>query len=236
MSQSEIEWWDYDDAEEMIGAVAGDVRFVIESALETRGDAIIALPGGDAMHAIFDRLAEAQLPWKRVMILPTDDRLVPMGDDLSNVTAMARSFMAQGARVYPITSDAADDVAAAGRAADARLRDLGWPLDLVLLNVGVDGDVASIHPGADFDAAVDPKGDARAIGVTPDPMPVDAPVARVTLTLSAMTAARTLTLVVRGQKTRDLVERAIADGAASATPVGKLLAAATVPIDIHFMA
>src|SRR3546814_5957152 len=61
-----------------------------------------------------------QLDWKRVTIIPTDDRLVPMGDPLSNVTAMAKVFLPVKARVMPITSEAASDYRAAGRAADAR--------------------------------------------------------------------------------------------------------------------
>ena len=42
----ETEWWDYDDADEMADAVAGDIGFIIESALDARGEALIALPGG----------------------------------------------------------------------------------------------------------------------------------------------------------------------------------------------
>jgi hypothetical protein len=33
----EAEWWEYDSAEEMADAVAGDVAFIIESALDARG-------------------------------------------------------------------------------------------------------------------------------------------------------------------------------------------------------
>ena len=42
----EIEWWDYEDAEEMAEAVAGDIQFIIESAIDARGAAVIALAGG----------------------------------------------------------------------------------------------------------------------------------------------------------------------------------------------
>jgi 6-phosphogluconolactonase len=42
----EAEWWDYDDTDELADAVAGDVGFIIDSALDARGQALIALPGG----------------------------------------------------------------------------------------------------------------------------------------------------------------------------------------------
>ena len=66
---TEIEWWDYDDATEMADAVAGDVQFIIESAIDARGAAVIALPGGKTPLPIYDRLAKAKLDWKRVEAL-----------------------------------------------------------------------------------------------------------------------------------------------------------------------
>src|SRR6187399_569514 len=37
----EAEWWEYDDAEEMADAVAGDVGFIVESALDARGSCLL---------------------------------------------------------------------------------------------------------------------------------------------------------------------------------------------------
>ena len=45
--ESTLEWWDFDDADEMVAAVAGDIQFIIESALDARGDALLALPVSD---------------------------------------------------------------------------------------------------------------------------------------------------------------------------------------------
>ena len=42
----EAEWWEYDDEAEFAEAVAGDVAFIIESALDARGQALVAFPGG----------------------------------------------------------------------------------------------------------------------------------------------------------------------------------------------
>ena len=44
--ESMLEWWDFDDSAEMIEAIASDIQFIIESALDARGDALLALPGG----------------------------------------------------------------------------------------------------------------------------------------------------------------------------------------------
>ena len=81
----EAEWWDYDSVDEMADAVAGDIGFIIESALDARGEALIAVPGGKTPLPVFAKLADAILNWKKVTIIPTDERLVPLTDDKSNV-------------------------------------------------------------------------------------------------------------------------------------------------------
>ena len=229
----EAEWWEYDSVEEMAGAVAGDVGFIIESAVEARNAALIALPGGSTPMPIYAELAKASLPWKRVTIVPGDERLVPMDSELSNVRALAKAFLPTGARVVPITGDIAD-YKLAGNSADARLQDFPWPPDLVWLGMGKDGHTASIFAGPDFQAALDAPKARRAVGVMPDPLPSEAPVARVTLTRAAILSARTILITITGQDKRDLLEQAIADGQSSKLPIGRVLAEAEQPIDIHW--
>ena len=232
----EIEWWEYDSVDEMAGALSGDIQFIIESALDARGAAVVALAGGKTPFPIYERLAKAKLDWKRVTIIPGDDRLVPLGDPLSNVTAIGKLFLPRGARVMPIVSEAAADYKAAGRAADARLQDLHWPLDLCLLGVGNDGHTASILPGPDLDEALNGPRERRALGVMPDPLPKEAPVARVTLSKAAIVSARALMIAVTGDAKRTLLEQAIDQGPSSPYPIGRVLADAELPVDIHWAA
>src|SRR5687768_11380751 len=121
----EAEWWEYDSAEEMADAVAGDIGFIIESALDARGNCLLALPGGRTPLPICQKLAAAKLDWKKVTIIPTDDRLVPMQDERSNVRAIAQAFLPTGARVIPIATEI-PDYKLAGNSADARLQDFPW--------------------------------------------------------------------------------------------------------------
>lgn len=229
----EAEWWEYDSAEEMADAVAGDIGFIVESAIEARNEALLALPGGNTPLPIFARLAEAKLPWKRVTIVPADERLVPMDNELSNVRAIARAFLPVGARVIPITADIAD-YKLAGNSADARLQDLHWPPDLVWLGMGIDGHTASIFNGPDMDDALNAPKARRAVGVMPEPLPKEAPVPRVTLTRSAILSARTLLITIKGADKRALLEQAIEAGHSSKLPIGRVLAEAEQPIDIHW--
>ena len=229
----EAEFWDYDSREDMAAEVAGDIGFIIESAIDARGESLVAFPGGSTPAPIFAHLAQKKLPWKRVTIVPGDDRLVPVDNELSNVRAIAQAMISTGARIYPIAVEA-EDYTMAGHAADARLRDLKWPPDLVWLGMGTDGHTASLFPGPDLEDAMDAPKARLAMGIRPDPMPPEAPVDRVSLTRSAILQARTILITITGQEKRDLLEQAIEDGHSSKLPIGRVLAESEIPIDIHW--
>src|SRR6476620_5115151 len=232
----EAEWLDHDTTAEMADAVVGDIGFAIAAALETRGEALIALPGGESPAPILERLAAASIDWRGVTIIPTDDRMVAADNPLSNVAMIARHLEPKGARVLPLTLDGEGDYRMAGKIADARLSGLNWPLDLVWLGVGIDGHTASIFPGPDLKDALDGPPARKAVGVMPDPLPPEAPVARVTLSRAGIVSSRILLLTCSGAEKRAIVERALEDGPLSATPIGRVLAAAESPIYVHWSA
>ena len=57
-----------------------------------------------------------------------------------------------------------------------------------------------------------------------------------TLTRSAILSARTVLITVTGDDKRELLEGAIEDGQSSKLPIGRVLAEAEQPIDIHWAA
>jgi 6-phosphogluconolactonase len=228
-----IDWRLFEDRTAMARQVADDVQSTIGSALGARGSAVIALPGGRTPVPIFEELAGRKIDWPSVTLLPTDDRLVPIDDPLSNAGLIRSHFAGKGARLLTLF-DGGAGVGEAGRLADRKLRALPWPLDLVWLGMGEDGHTASILPGPDFDEASDGLAGRRACGVTPNPLPPEAPVARVTLTRSALVATRALMLTITGEKKRAVAEQAIEEGLSSNLAIGRVLASAHVPAQIYW--
>jgi 6-phosphogluconolactonase len=71
----EAEWWDYEDADELYDAVASDIEFIIDSALDARGDALIAfLPIG---ARVIPLIGDAKAEYKKAG-LDADERLGAM--------------------------------------------------------------------------------------------------------------------------------------------------------------
>jgi 6-phosphogluconolactonase len=231
IGMTEAEWWDYEDADELAEQLAGDIGFIIESALDARNECLLVLPGGKSPIPVFEKLKTKKFPWKRVTIVPGDDRLVDVTDPLSNANLLAKTFMPLGARVVPLTAGNLA-VRQAGEAADARLSDLKWPPDLVWLGMGTNGHTASIFHGPDYDEALSSK--KKAIGLTPDPLPPEAPVARVTLTRAAILSARSIFITIDGDEKKRVLEEALEQGEKSDWPIGRVLADAEQPIDIHW--
>ncbi|GLI98855.1 MULTISPECIES: 6-phosphogluconolactonase [Sphingomonadaceae] len=228
----EVEWLEFDDRAAMVWQVVNDVEIAVECAVDARGCALLAVPGGKTPVPIFRALAARSLNWPKVMLLPTDERLVAEDDPLSNAGLIRAHFGTTGATIMPLCERVDIDPGAAGRAADRRLRVLQWPFDLVWLGMGEDGHTASILPGPDFEAALSAPLSRRACGVVPDPPPKEAPVARVTLTRAALVATRTLMLTISGDKKRAVARQAIEDGPRSATAIGRVLAECSAPIKV----
>jgi 6-phosphogluconolactonase len=234
----EIEWWEFDSLAELAEQVAGDIGFIIESAVAAHGGARVALPGAEAPDAVYDALlANQAIDWSKVTLIPTDERLVGLDWPLSNYGRLKGLFGSEGAKLVSLVDDgAAGDYQEAGRLADVTLGKLEWPLDLVWLGVGADGHTASIFPGPDLDRAVAGPKERRAVGVRPDPMPKEAAVERVTLTSAALSSARAVMIVIEGDEKRRIVEQAIKEGPLSRLPIGRVLAEIHAAIDIFWTA
>ncbi len=102
--------------------------------------------------------------------------------------------------------------------------------------MGEDGHTAAIYPGPDFDRAIAGPRERRAVGVRPDPRPEEGAADSVTLTGAALSSARTVMIVITGDKKKEALEAAIQEGPLSSRAIGRVIAEIDVPIDIFWSA
>jgi len=223
------------DADALATSLAGALEAAVRRGLAARGSAVLALAGGGTPLPAYRALAQATLDWSSVILLATDERWVAHDHAARNERQLREAFSAAaGVRVVSLTAPEVATPPDAG-AAQAALARLAKPFDAVLLGMGTDGHFASLFPGAPElrdGLRLDSRDDA--LVAHPDPLPPEAPFARVSLSASRLLRTDQLLLAVTGAAKREVLTRAQVDADACALPIAALLHAATAQVEIHW--
>lgn len=210
----------YPSADALAAAAAQGVEAALAGGLAARARASLVATGGRAPGPVYDRLHAATIDWARVIVTLSDERCVDPDAPESNAR-LVRERLLTGepgkAHFIPLWPEPQPAV----------LQAL-LPFDAVLLGMGEDGHVASLIPGSP----------ALAEGMHAPPgkltLAVPAgvgspPLARITLTMRAITDARAIFLLIAGEAKRQVIARAL-DG--EDLPVRALLAQDQVPVRV----
>jgi 6-phosphogluconolactonase len=219
----------FEDEADLIRSLTGEICDRLQDGVVERGRASLVVTGGTTPAALYGALSVSEAPWAKTFVTLTDERWVPARDPASN-ERLVRSRLLRGpaakAHFIPLKTDDATPEAAL-EAADARVAAMPRPFDAVLLGMGEDGHIASLFPGnaalkigldaicAESVVAVEQKGAAG----SPH---------RLSLTLSALTDARWIALMVRGEAKRRRLH------APGRTPVAALLKQTRVPVEVFW--
>ena len=183
-------------------------EWLIERLERADGELAVALSGGSTPRHLYRHLAQPdlrdRLPWQRLHWFWGDERCVPPDHPQSNYRMAEETLLRglpEGVAIHRIRGEIEPRRAAA--AYESRLREATGEalprLDLVLLGIGGDGHTASLFP-----ATPDIDGDRRLAIATKGPQP---PHDRVSLTLRALNAARTVLFLVQGADKAPMLAR-----------------------------
>ena len=217
---------EFSTIEAAAGSLAEDLNTILQKAIDANGHAYFAVSGGRTPRFVFSRLRKMELDWSRVFITLTDERWVPVRDPHSN-ERLVRSLLMQGAASAAsfVPLYGGESSPESGQAAcEARLLEVGKPLDAVYLGMGRDGHFASLFPG-------DPAVDIRE-GLCVAVPETSYRVGRMSLTANAILAAKKLILLYAGSDKHAVYQEATKPGSYHDLPLRLVLQQVQTPVEL----
>jgi len=234
MALAKLEYHDFDTADTLAHKMADHVAAALSVAIAERGLAVLALSTGTIPESFFLQLAQANIAWENIIITLVDERCLPL-DHVRSHEGMVRHCLIQNhakkARFVGLYSPAGTAELSAFSAAN-RISILPKPFDVVVLDLGAGGQIASLLPmGNRLRQALD--SNSRALVV---PMySKDAEDARLTMTLPLLTSARFVALHISGENKRRWLEQIQGNEMHSAfLPVGAFLASVQNTVRVFY--
>lgn len=191
-----------------LGEVAAEhLARLVREAVSDRGGCALALSGGSTPQVMFSAMSTRALPWRKLHVFQTDERICPTGHPDRNLTSLRRQLLDRvpipAANVHPMPVTLPDPSLAARRYEQELRTVCGDPcvLDVVHLGLGEDGHTASLVSG-------DPvlEVDDRDVAVT---LPYNGR-RRLTLTYPALGRARRVLWLVAGESKASALRRLVA--------------------------
>jgi 6-phosphogluconolactonase len=183
----------------------------------------IGVSGGSGPRPAYERAGILRPDWSAVELWWIDERCVPPADGQSNYRIVRESLLDGLARppaeVHRIRGELEPEEAAAEY--DAALQ--GVDLDLAVMGIGPDGHTASLFPNAPSLDEAERRAIAAEAGMEPF-------VPRVTMTMSALAAARTMVYLVTGEGKAEAVGRTFSAEPSPATPASLVRGVETIAI------
>ena len=132
-------------------ALADAVATALQTALNEKGHAVLAVSGGRSPIAFFEALSQKDLNWQNIGITLVDERIVPTTHADSN-TGLVREYLLKNnaavATWIPVVEDGKSETELQPEVVVAyALKHYKQP-DVLVLGMGSDGHTASLFPQA----------------------------------------------------------------------------------------
>lgn len=240
---SRIVWHGCANEHEWIHRCVDAIVHAVDRALAATNagrDVRLLVSGGNTPVPVFRALARAPVDFPRLVVGLVDDRDVEPDADGSNARLVRESLLRERATElrFEVLKEAGQPIDAAVAQANRR-----WQRDAAssaiaaaVLGLGDDGHTASLFPGAaNLDAALATKDAYAAIDASGCEAAGSYP-RRISLTPAGLGAARQRILLLRGDRKREVFERALAPGDVRELPIRAAIDLPGAPLHVYWYA
>lgn len=197
---------------------ATEILALLQSAIDKKGKASIAVSGGSTPKALFETLSNCDFPWDKVSITLADERWVSASHNDSNEKLVNENLLVNKAAAATFVSLTTSDTDAvnAEEVISQRVDDLGEHIDVVILGMGEDGHTASLFPcSAQISEGLNLQRKLSAIAT----QPTTAPHQRMSLSLAKIIQSPNVFLHLTSDKKLAVLEDALANYTAIEKPI-----------------
>jgi 6-phosphogluconolactonase len=229
----------FPNADDLNQALAEDIAATLNAAALEQDRISLVASGGTSPGDMYEYLAELDLPWKQLDVVPSDERWVGIDTLTSNYRLLATHLMrGDAARAHLVSLKSDHETPELGEEEiDQRVAAIHRPFDVTLLGMGLDSHIAGLIPGTDaLDAALDTDDQrlvcaVRAHGSNQDRAGTDM---RMTLTLRAFLNSRRIILLFFGENKLAVYRAALTGSDVSLAPVRGVLFQSRIPVDVYW--
>lgn len=227
----------FDSAQSLDLSLATEVKRIIDSAIEKKGEAIIAFSGGSTPKGMFIQLGGLDIDWAKVKVTLVDDRWVTEDHADSNAGFLKKYMIGVIAGdVKPEFVSLVDNADTKGAfesevTMNEKLEAVLPQLDLAILGMGGDGHTASFFPGSpQLDASLDLANTQTCLATEPTNAEHD----RMTLSLAYLFKSEQLILHFTGESKHAVFTQANDNGLDKALPISYALHQDEAPIAVYY--
>ncbi len=203
-----IHWQAAEDNDSLVEQLCVEILSNLKQSMLLKSRVSLALSGGRTPVGLFERLSHKSFKWSNVDITLVDERWVSSEHRDSNELLVRRHFLqnlAIKAQFVGMKNNAT--TARAGQLiCNEAIQEIVFPLDVVILGMGVDGHTASFFPCCnELVMAMDPQLSVNCLAT----MPTTAPYERMTLSYATLIKAKYRILYLVGVDKLATLEKAM---------------------------
>lgn len=205
MANNYFNFNDFENRELLAQRLCEKITQALKIALEIRGEATLALSGGNTPKKLFNALSRVDLDWEKVRVTLVDERWVDTNSVKSNEKLVREHLLinsAESARFFSLKTE--DKYAINGVASlNVSLEQFFKKFDVVVLGMGLDAHTASFFPNTnELSFALKTKNLLCATTATVEPKE------RISFSKTSLLSASNLFLHIEGEEKKEVFLKA----------------------------